>query len=518
MAFYARPIPSKEEPKALKTEITTRGQIWMPEEVLLWGADNAEPLRILQAVADSPTTTSCLDRITDFVCGSGFSDPALMELVIDAEGTTLYELHCQLAEYLTHLDGIALNFKYNEAGEIIASYNLPMEGVRLVAPDEGQTVIKFIKSNPYYGTSLYQAKFSTKYNVYDKESAPEEIQDQAEDYKGQAYYFAKKRSLFKHYPVPKYWSGKKWIYADAKLSEFVAEYLDNGFFQSVLLNVIGDPNAWSTNPRQMKEQLKADGVTKESVPTKTQGEEFNENMQAMFSGSQKAGGAYVNWALNKDDVTLVQPFPTNANYELIGGSFIEAIRGITIATKVPAVLANLPQQASSLGSDGNAMEKAVEMMQSRTSKDKQTLENIYNNIILPNLETPVKQKVKIVDFKPFSMSVTVEDKFWDVIPAPDRIKFVNANVPGVQIEEQPAAVAPTLDENGQPLPGEAPPPKPNEALKSLSLRDWDRVAGIKRRFQAGKMSQAEVEGALLSYGFTKQEIDEWLLTNTPTTE
>ena len=50
-------------PEALRTEIVTLNQLEQNENIILWGLDNAEPTKILDAIANSPTATNCVGKI-----------------------------------------------------------------------------------------------------------------------------------------------------------------------------------------------------------------------------------------------------------------------------------------------------------------------------------------------------------------------------------------------------------------------------------------------------------------------
>lgn len=509
---YGTPIKS---PEALERERTVESQIDRNEDIIRWGDFNNLPLLILNAVNKSPTTLSCLSITESFIRGSGFTEEDLMNLVIDKDGTTLWDLHCQIAPYLTYLESFATNFKFDGAGKIVNSYVLGAESCRFMEPKEGSKKIEFIKFNPYFGTNQYKTDYTKTFPVWDPLEAPRQARakrDPKDPYPGQVYFCGTVRPPFKFYPVPKYWSGEEWIYVDSQIQQFHKSNLDNGFFQSVLLNVIGDPNAFSKNLKYKQHYEKDDGTKVFENRTTTNAMEFDEMMSATFSGVKKTGSALTFWSQNSEQATKIQAFPVTTNFDVLSGTFTDAIRGITIATEVPAILANLPQSVNSLGSDGNSMLRAVEIMQSRTEARRVMLENFYNNVLLANLPKPPKLKVKIKTYTPVSLPVVIEDKFWEFMNDQEKAAYIKKNIPGIELfrdEAAPAAAA-VDPETGEPVPVK----KPNEALKTLGLRDLDRVAGIKKRFLAGKMTQPEVEALLLSYGFTKEEIDQWLQTAT----
>lgn len=498
---------SVNPPVAMERERTTRSQIWSSENTIRWGLEDNQPLLQLAAIDKSPTATSCLSTVENFIKGSAFSDKDLMGLVINKDGETLWELHSKLSQYMALLEGFSVHFTYDVGNRITNAYLIGTESCRFVNPLEGSKDITSIKYNPYFGTSEYQRSYTCEYDLFNLDTIKKGLNEKGNAYNGQVYFYGKTRPLYRFYPMAKYWSGKEWIYVDGQIQTFHKENLDNGFFQSVWMQVVGNPNAPSMNPEYQKIETGADGL-KRKVHTKTQGQEFDERMSSMFSGAKKAGTAFVSWVAQASEAIQVQAFPVNSNFDILSGTLTDAIRGITIATEVPAILANLPQQASSLGSDGNAIKAAIDLMQSRVTDRQQTLKNFYNKILLPNLKVKTKAEVEIVNFVPVTSQVTVEDKFWEIVPEADKVKYVNKNVPGLEITEEPLP-EPTIDpETGE----EVAVKKPNENIKSLGLRDFDKIAGMKRRYLAGKVTEQDVVDLMLSYGYTREEVDEWLKT------
>lgn len=512
------------EPEALKREYATLSQKDGFEDIIIYGPDNAFPLRLALAVEQSPAASSCIDTITKFIKGSGFSDEELMSHTVDAAGTTLWDLHCQLSESLATFWGFTVNFKYRKDGKIEQSFFTPFENCRMAMPPEKDPNITKIRYNPYYGTGEYKQEYTTTYPVFNIENVNKEMaaaagEKKLNDYPGQIYYYGKTSPLSRFYPKPKYWSAKEAIQADHKLQEFHNQELENGFFQSVLINAIGDPNQWSKNPRLQKEEEKSDG-TKIKVSTKTVGEEFNDQMSTAFSGANKAGTAMVLWSLNSDTAIKVAPFPTGINGDRIIATQDSITKTITIAFQVPSILANISEGVS-LGSGGSEIQKAVELMQSRTVEWRQVLENFYNNVLLPNLaKGPGKgKKVEIQNYNPITEPVEINKEVWAFLNDQEKAAFIKKNMPEIELIRTEAAPAqPMVDPNtGEPLTPEQQaalpaPPKPNESLKTLKVSEIDRIAKIVARFASGKLTLEQAKQFLLSYGLTEDEINAWLVT------
>ena len=510
------------EPVALERTAAVDQQVQSTENTIIWGEDDALPLRILQAINSSPTATSCLGKVSDYMQGSGFTDPWLQAHPIDKDGTTLGQLHNQLCDYMAKLEGFSTRFTFDKKGDIVSCFVMSLESCRFVRPATQESrKIREIKYNPYWGTPLYKQDLTACYNVWEADSAKryQEISNaDPKKYNGQIYFEGVARAPYKFYPVAKYWSGSSWIYVDAQVQSFIKKMLDNGFFQSVLINMIGDPTQISKNKKYQVKKTGTDGSVRMESNGTTVGEEFSEMMQGMFSGHDKAGTAMTFWSMNKDSVASIQAFPVNANFDNISGTMTNAIRGITIATEVPAILANLPQQVSSLGSDGAAMRVAVELMQARVKEPQQILENFYNKVLLPNMQNKTSARVKIKQHAPISNQVVVEDKVWEWMNDEEKAEYVRNNVPAVTVKRVPV-VTPVTAPITTPSPGEQPTegqpesaqPTVNDALKGLKLSDINRMSSIVAKVAKGAMTYDQAKILLQSYGLNDEQIDAWLV-------
>src|SRR5688572_17033116 len=114
---------------SVKREVSTRSQINTLENTLIYGEGDNLPLRIAQLVNDSPATTACINTVSKYIKGSGFSVPELENLVIDKYGCTLWQLHTKLSDMIALFDGFAVNFKFDGDGGITNTYVLSFESV-----------------------------------------------------------------------------------------------------------------------------------------------------------------------------------------------------------------------------------------------------------------------------------------------------------------------------------------------------------------------------------------------------
>lgn len=452
-----------------------------------------------------------------------------MELVIDKSGKTLWELHCELSDTISIFRGFSANFKFNESGKIIQTFPLGFESCRFKKPQDNSPYITELAHNPYFGTSEWKKEFTTVYPIFDARETVNQIGKMKpadkKAWKGAAYYFGKTTPLFRFYPMPDYWSAEEAILADHKLQEFNNEELENGFFQSVLINAIGDPNAMSTNPATQKEIEQTDG-TKKKVPTETVSQEFNRQMGETFSGSKKAATAMVLWSKNSDTAIKLQAFPVGINSDRLIATHDSTIKTITIATQVPSILANISEGVS-LGSGGSEMQKAVELMQSRTIEWRSILENFYNKVLFPNMETPPSGTVKIQNFNPITVPVEPPKEVWAFLNEAEKIAWIQKNLPDVTIiraQAAPVTPAPATGETTVGPDGEIVPPieapKLNEAQKSWGMADINKIQKIVSRYNLSLVEPGnskaltfdQAKQILMSYGLTDQELNAWIVT------
>lgn len=510
---YPRAYDLTSPPEAVSTPLVTINQLRKDEGTLIWGECDDLPVSILRAIANSPTATACIGKLEMFTAGSKFSDEGLMSMPINKDGDTLWDLHCQIVSYFVSLDAFSVNFKFNSEGKITNAYNLPVDGCRFMAEVETEEITG-LKFNPYFGTSLYRRSYTEEYSLFDAESLNAEIKKKGTKFNGQVYFHGTKRPLYKHYPVPSFWSAQDWIYSDAKMATYVKKVLDNGFFQSVLMKVIGDPNKPSKHPDSAYEETGTDNV-KRTKYKYTEGQMFDKMMAQGFSGVEKAAKAMVTWSLNKDQATTIEAFPVNVDFDFVEGILINTMREIAGAMETPGVLINLPDTASPL-SGQDSLPNAISFAQANTAPKRNKLENFYNNILLPNLAKKTKVKVKIEQYSPVKVQVSVDDKFWNWMNEAEKIKFIEKNEPAIELVRTPVAeantAAPQLDQNGKVI--EAPAaPVVDEILKNLKVGEINRILSFRDKYQKGTLNLDQATQLLAGFGLTPQQIEAWLNPN-----
>lgn len=469
----------------------TSSQLEWDKETIRYGENDNFPLRLARLVKQSPTASSCIDTKISFIEGAGFSDERLSDFKVNSQGQRFGDIHAFNSESYGIFEGFALNVKYNIEGLISEIYNVPFEYCRLGKPDD-KGVITNIKVNPYFGTGEYKKAETKVYDVYnpDPKIVLAQQAKQGNQYRGQIIYIANTSPLSRFYPLPNYYSAENWIVIDEAIGGFHKHNIENGFFQSVLLRVIGDPNGISTHPDDQK--WNADTSQYEPIPGRTNAYRFNVEMQN-FSGWNKAGNVLTLWG-NKDEVPEIQAFPSTTNSELFKTLQDLATEQIARATNVPSVLANI-QSGASLGGDGNNIRASVKLMQQRVAKTQALFERTYTEL-LSHFKGASFGVVDIINHNPYPETQQLDPLIWEALPQESKLAWIKKNT-DFEITETvtPAPAAPSNFSNV--FYADYPQKAKENAKKALNFRNqMESKCGGKGGWE---MTQSIIDGKPLSY-------------------
>lgn len=389
------------------------------------GNDNF-PVELNRLVANSPTATSCLSTLTDFITGEGFNlGEDLENKVINNQGLTFGQFHGIQSDFLTHDWGVASLIKYNQTGDITEVFDLNFSNCRLGVPDDKGLISK-IKYNPYFGTALYRSQDTVEYDTYNPKHA---VTQSAKDkkWKGQIFWFGIKTKSHPFYPVPDYYTAKHWMNVEHNAGIYFDENLEDGFLQDVVFKMIGNAN----DPSGLKDEKGED------IPN---GVAFDEEMTGNFGRGAKTRKKLIAlWAANKDEFPEITAYPTSGNVDLFRIQDDHATKKITIATKVPAILANISEGVS-LGGDGNTIRAAVKLMQQRVKRPQNLLLSYYAQI-LSKMVVPVTENITIVPYNPFPELESVDPSVWAEMTKEERRKWIQDHT---EIELEEEEVVPTV--------------------------------------------------------------------------
>lgn len=102
--------------------------------------DNLYPQRIRNAVNSSGTGTACANLLAKHLRGRGYRNTALEDLVVNANGETLGDVHKLLCGDRALYRGWSYHVAYNGLLQPVSITHVPFEYVRLSLPDDIKTV------------------------------------------------------------------------------------------------------------------------------------------------------------------------------------------------------------------------------------------------------------------------------------------------------------------------------------------------------------------------------------------
>jgi hypothetical protein len=388
------------------------------------------PVELSSLVQGSPTATSCLSTLTDFITGEGFNEGADLEnLVINKQGLKLFQFHSICSSSIAHKWGVACLVRYNKAGGITEIIDIPFGYCRLGIPDDNG-VISEIKYNPYFGTTLYRNKDTVVYDAFNPTEAVVQRGKDPDKWKGQIFWVGIRDEKHPFYPVPDYYSAKHWMNVEKNAGIYFDDQLENGFLQDTMIKLIGDPND-------------ASGVKKNDTEEYTKGELFSKEMTNNFSGAKNRHKILAMWGNNKEEHPSLEAFPSSGNPDLFRIQDEHAIKKITIATKVPGVLANI-QDTNNFS--GEQIRPAVKLMQQRAVRYQDILIDFYSQMLKLYIN-PVTDQITIVDYNPYPEAQTVDAQTWGVLTDQEKRKWVKDNTEIEIVDEVPPPTQPNTPEN-----------------------------------------------------------------------
>lgn len=391
---------------------------------LPYGHHDNFPLEWSNDIQNSPTASSCLGTLQDFIEGQKFSDDNLMKRVVNPKGETLWQIHQQSSDSWGEFEGFAWLIRFNALGSITEIEFLPFENCRLGKPDSKGYISK-IYYNPFFGTDDYRMsdkQQTTIYDVFNPKFVTVQISEQKAKFKGQIFYCATTTSLSRFYPRPKPISAKKWMKIEAGISDYHEDKIDNGFLNDYILIMKGNPNEPSTNPE----------FEGEDKPV-TVGQEFDRVMENNFMGKGQHANVMVQWVNNADEKPEIVPIPSSANGDLFITLDNQATKKITVAWKVPSILANISEGVS-LGGDGNQVRVSVKLMQQRVIKEQKILTDSYEKILKLCVQ-PYNEEITIVSYNPYPELEVLDDKVWNAMTTEEKRQWIKDNTDITLIEE-----------------------------------------------------------------------------------
>lgn len=429
------------------------------------------PLQWHDAISKSPSASSCVSTIQDFLEGAGFNPAELEKIIVNSKGETFWTIHQKTCRDFAEFEGFYWLIQYNAQKQVTEWHVLPFENCRLGKPDSKGYISK-IYYNPYFGTNDFRSikdKETKCYYTFNPNTFISEVQAEGVDkYPGQVYFCGTTNALSRFYPMPEAYSAYKWFGIEKGVSDYHEDNINNGFLIPYILVKYGDPNAPATNPES------------DSTETpQTVAEAFDQVIAENFMGANRVGNLMVHWVQNKEEKPEVVALPTNASGDQFLALDSQATKKITVAFKVPAILANI-NEGVSLGGDGNMVRVAVKLMQQRSIRKQRTLTDAYETI-LKLLPRPYTQQLQIVPYNPYPELEILDDKIWNAMTRDEQRDWIEkyTDIELTDIEPVPATPpAPTGPQNK--LPVGFPDKIRNQVKKAMDFHDKMGIRCISR--------------------------------------
>ncbi len=426
-------------------------------------ADNF-PLAWHKAISESPSATACVSTIQDFLEGFGFSDTDLEKKIVNSRGETLFQIHQKTCKDFGEFQGFYWHFMFDGTGKITEWKVLDFENCRLAKPDSKGYISKIIY-NPYFGTSDFTTlkdEDTCYYETWNPSGVRQQILDQGEKYKGQVLFVGTTDALSRFYPLPEAHSCMEWMITEANVAKYHKNHVKNGYLKNFMLVMKGDPSAPSNNPDY------------NSVPEGqriTVGQEFDEVVSANFMGPEGQANMWVQWVAQGDEKPEIIEFPSNATGEQLLNVDSTATKKITVAFKVPSILANISEGVT-LGGDGNMVRVAVKLMQQRVIKKQRMLTDTYS-YVLKNFSVPYTEDIAIVPYNPYPELEVIDEKIWNEMSSKERRKWIQDNTE-IELEADQVTepiTAPTQARMTNKIPTAIPESIRNGVKKALEYQD-----------------------------------------------
>jgi hypothetical protein len=202
-----------------------------------YGEDDRLPNAIIEAVNNSGTATSCVEKLTEFTYGLGFSDPAFAAWKPANVGQTSNQKLLDICTNFSYLQGYALLIFFTNEGKI---YNWVPKGVQMFRRKNGGWIYNELMGEDWKhpDEDIEMKSFVPGMPLEIRQSRIAEQIKQYGEQVGEVYYPFRKRMgrLYNIYPVPDWYSDIESIIADGKVSEFDLRNIAQGWRASVIIS------------------------------------------------------------------------------------------------------------------------------------------------------------------------------------------------------------------------------------------------------------------------------------------
>lgn len=203
--------------KFLRNEKSERGGV----EIEDWGNDNQLPDDLIRLYQNSPINQAAINTVAELIKGQGLVINGVEDfenLSVPNSGQNWNELWCDLVDNFSIFEGIAIEVVYNGLGDKIAElYVIPTNYVRSAGQDDDDNDIGYYLTKDWLRINTKARKFAEPQFIepYNPETARAGV--------NQLLFIFPNKPGQTYYPIPGYYSGKRYIEADIGAGDAIEE-------------------------------------------------------------------------------------------------------------------------------------------------------------------------------------------------------------------------------------------------------------------------------------------------------
>lgn len=348
------------------------------------GVDNNYAELVEDAIDNSVTASRCVETISDFIVGKGFSDEQNKIIVHKEKGTTLFQFLQDIADSIAKQKGVFIHCNYDGNYKIKDMDVLPFIDGRVGKADDNDYSGKIVLCKDW--SDKKSAKKNKEIDIYNDDKAVIEAQVEkakgVKNYKGQVFYF--KYGKFT-YPLSAIHPAIKDAESEAKASVFKHISLTKGFFGKTLVitKPLVDDLLKETDPDEYRNQ-------------QTERDAFKDTIKK-FMGAENADGVlHVEMEFESDkieDEFYIKQVESNIDDKLFAHTEDSVANNICAALKVPPILIR-QKDGTMFAASGEMLTQAKQFVQEQTTNDRMNVEQIINKL-MGNFQEP-QSNLKII--------------------------------------------------------------------------------------------------------------------------
>ncbi len=332
------------------------------KNIIKYDIDNKFPQNLINQIMESGTSTSCVERLDQFIYADGFIDTELGNTKINKD-QTYNELASEQSYYSAVAQATVWYVIRDVSGNVASTKAVPWENVRKTL--DGNYVV-----NETYSAAKFEPIKDIIYPAYrGTKITPQEVKQHVIEWgsdKGEIYYYFKKKPMRRDYPIPSHWSGISDIDTDAENSKFELESVNNSFLTSGVYTTVGeidDNNKDERGKTDMDYHIEAL-------------EQFTGNVKDQKGETGRLKMLFLH-AATKDQIGTYQPISNEGVFNAIEKSTYRVASKVARLFNVPPFLIGLEM---STGLSTNFISDSMVLFNSCISKNKDLITEPLKNM------------------------------------------------------------------------------------------------------------------------------------------